>query len=94
MFTERHHTYSDNEDDPAFQTRKQSVQFGDNDDDYSRIVGLLYYVILRCTKRSTSLVNFVIALINRSVLIFDYKILIIRITLYCEAFDVTVGSFF
>ncbi|XP_028393981.1 uncharacterized protein KIAA0825-like isoform X2 [Dendronephthya gigantea] len=64
-YLEHQHIYSDNEDDPPSQTRKRSVQFGDVDGDYSKIVESLYYVILKCSKRSTSLVNFVIALINR-----------------------------
>ena len=57
------------------EVRKRSVQFDqvssvvDDEDYYSSIVASLYYVILKCARRSKSLVNFVIALINRSVLL-------------------------
>ena len=72
---ESHQIHFYNEEDA--QVRKRSVQFEylENDDGYySSIVASLYYVILKCATRSTSLVNFVIALINRSVLL-QYTIL-------------------
>ena len=74
LFLESHQIYFYDENNGSNGSRKRSVQFEAgfssvvNDDEYySSIVASLYYVILKCCERSRSLVNFIIALINRYV---------------------------
>ena len=74
LFVESHQIHFYDEDNGNSESRKASVQLDSgfssvvNDDEfYSSIVASLYYVILKCSGHSKSLVNFIIALINRYV---------------------------